>query len=298
MPLTQDRLDQLIDVPRRVWDPTEGHHSRHGERTVSRIYGLEVHWDGTPGDLTDHFDTEDELLSFERFHEVSKGWYDLFYNVATDVEENFYEGRDIHRPLAVEPLLLDDAALRHGHQHHHPRRGAGARPSDLPGVGAVDPTRSPATLRGHGERGSTSCPGPQVLSIINRLRAGWIPKGINMSDTEVVIDHTIPEAVRADVDYALEQGIASRDPETGDIILPGAYTPAWRVVTFIARSHRDLANQIEALPVGGEGPRGPRGLKGDTGPAPTTGEIREAVRAEVNYIVDQVFARMAQKITS
>ena len=98
MPLTKNRFDQLIDVPREVWDPTEGHHSRHGERGILAIYGLEVHWDGSPGDLTDHMDTPDELLSFERFHEVSKGWYDLFYNAAADSEENIYEGRDITIP--------------------------------------------------------------------------------------------------------------------------------------------------------------------------------------------------------
>ena len=118
-----------------------------------------------------------------------------------------------------------------------------------------------------------------------------------MSDTPI-IDHTIPDAVRADVDYALEQGIATPDPTTGDIIQPGNFTPTWRVVTFISRAYRKLSDRIDALPAGERGPRGSQGKKGDPGRPPTPAEIREAVRAEKDFIVAITKAAIAEDLQS
>lgn len=184
MALTQARYDDLIDVPRAVWDPTEGRHSRHGERPLWAVRRVEVHWTGSGGDLLDHADTGDELLSFERFHEVSKGWYDLFYNVGLDSEEHTYEGRDITIPSqsdlrdALTLLVVvgpdQEDAIR-GDLYNAFARGI------YRAWGAVDPDRSQASLGYHGERSSTSCPGTQLAAIVNRLRNGWIPPGGNVT---------------------------------------------------------------------------------------------------------------------
>ena len=57
MSLTRASLDELIDVPRALWDPTEGTHPRHGERTLASVYGVEVHWVGTGNPADDVDDT-------------------------------------------------------------------------------------------------------------------------------------------------------------------------------------------------------------------------------------------------
>jgi len=171
MALDQERYDAAIDVPRNAWDPTEGQHPRHGERTLASIVGVEVHWTGSPGDIADHHDTTTELLSFERYHEVTKGWADLFYNVALDTQGNTYEGRDItiasQSNLAAWLTLLvvvgpddtpttpDWAAIE-----------AGIRRVWR----AVDPGQDPRTLRYHRERSSTSCPGDDLAAMIETIR--------------------------------------------------------------------------------------------------------------------------------
>lgn len=282
----------FIDVPRNAWDPTEGFHSRHGERTFDDIDIVEVHWPGADADFADEGDTGEELLSFERFHEVSKKWYDLFYNVGGDTEGFTYEGRDHTIPSQsnLRNVLTYLAVVGTNDELFQEQIDALAS-GIFRAWTAVDPDRKPSTLRTHQERpgASTSCPG-FVQEIVDRLRSGWIPQGVTMSEVE--IDHKIPDVVREDVDYALEEGIASRDEKTGDIILPGNFTPTWRVVTFIARAHRSLSERIDAIkPV--EGPRGPKGPKGDPGPKGDSADIpmadlQAAIRREMPAIIRAV----------
>jgi len=180
MALTQASYDKVTDIVRAIWDPTEGHHSRHGERAYSNVLTLEVHWTGSGGDLLDHLDTADELLSFERYHEVTKGWYDLFYNWAGDSEGNIYEGRDMTIPSQSNLYYVATFLVVQGPDQR--------LPIDTPAYnsialaiwrawGAVDPQRHPSTLTYHKERASTSCPGNDITQIIHRLRSGWTPLG-------------------------------------------------------------------------------------------------------------------------
>lgn len=164
-----------IDVPRNAWDPTEQPHDRHGERTFADIGRLEVHWPGID-DIADHGDSPEELLSFERHHEVSKGWYDLFYNVGLDTEGNSYEGRDatiksqagLESVLSMVVMVDVDGGLRVGE-------------FDLLAArvwqwwGAVDPERKRGSLGYHSQRATSACPGDVVRSIVHTLWAGWIP---------------------------------------------------------------------------------------------------------------------------
>ncbi len=166
-----DAYWQIIDVPRRSWDPTEGRHRRHGERSFDDITGLEVHWVGT-GSVGDHGDTGTELLGFERFHERTKGWADLFYNVGLDTEGNTYEGRDVTIPSQsnLRPWLtllcvvgdrdnLTDAEL------DNIERGIGRV------WRAVAPNPKPFTIRVHGDRAATSCPGTQIRDLVHTMRS-------------------------------------------------------------------------------------------------------------------------------
>lgn len=173
MALTPVSYHDLIDVPRNVWDPTEGHHSRHGERRYSEITGVEVHWAGSPGNLADHGDTDEELLSFEAYHEVSKGWYDLFYNVACDYEGYVYEGRDITIPSQGNLTNWMTFLVVAGPSDPAPPVVVFQRIFDA--WLAVSPSLDPAALRYHNERSSTTCPGPYVEDGVNLLRAGWTP---------------------------------------------------------------------------------------------------------------------------
>lgn len=166
----------IIDVPRNSWDPTEGVHRLHGSRPLDQISGVEVHWVGT-GAVGDHGDTGTELESFERFHEVSKGWTDLFYNVALDTQGVTFEGRDITVAsqsnlthwltllcvVGTEDRLTDDDVqnLKWGIWRVW---------------GAVDPARSPETLRRHRDRASTACPGHVLTAIVSQLHNAERPK--------------------------------------------------------------------------------------------------------------------------
>lgn len=166
----------LIDVPRSLWDPTEGPHSRHGERAIEDITVVEIHWTGAPGSIADHGDTGTELLAFERYHEISRGWYDLFYNLGLDTDGIIYEGRDVTIPSQTN--LRDTLTVVVVVGPDDPPLTVAEREAILGGIfriwHAVDPTMSPASLRTHRERASTTCPGV-IQDLVNEIRAGWRP---------------------------------------------------------------------------------------------------------------------------
>ena len=261
MTLTIERYKSAIDVPRALWDPTEGFHSRHGERTYGDIDRAEVHWTGTGGDFLDHADTADELLSFERFHEVTKGWYDLFYTSGGDSEGFIYEGRDVTIP--------SQTSLRHVWTHlvvlGPDQRLVPGTPEYLAiaqGIlrvwYAVDPQLRTSSLGWHSERAFTACPGEDVIAIIRRLHSGWRPM-------EPISYHpTDPNRLGNDPEIARVRGFwnGSRPNE-----------PASRaeVATMVNRAVEFVRSTVAAGPRGPKGPAGPVGATGPRGPAGPAG---------------------------
>ena len=175
MALSLAALTAQIDVTRDIWDPTEvSRHSRYGERSYESITGVEVHWVGT-GAVADHGDTSTELEAFERYHEVTKGWYDLFYQFAIDSEGFTYEGRNATIPSQSDLKNWLTCLFVLGEDDPPPPLVMYQRLYDV--WGAVDPSRNPSTLRFHGERSSTGCPGPDIETGVRLLRSGWNPYG-------------------------------------------------------------------------------------------------------------------------
>lgn len=283
----------LVDVPRRAWDPTEGAHSRTNERGLSDITGLEIHWDGSGGDLTDHGDTATELLSFERFHEQSKGWYDLFYNLGADSEGNIYEGRDITIPSQGSLYSWATMLCVTGTNAITPEEELVFARSIFRAWTAVDPSRSRFSLRVHGERGSTSCPGPQLTNIVNRLRDGWIPEGINIMTT--------PQ------DFLFENlgGLDDAKNAKANGFWNGsdpAMAASRSVVAVVAQRAYEKAVEDAIKSAAVEGPRGPKGPKGDPGPKGDSAsiplaDIQAAIRAEMPAIVRAVKDELARDLS-
>jgi len=318
MALTQARYDHVTDIVRAIWDPTEGFHSRHGERSLGSILFLEVHWTGAGGDLLDHLDTADELLSFERHHEETKEWYDLFYNWAADSEGFIYEGRDMTIPsqgsLRTKATLLlvqgTDQRIAPGEPDYLNFARAIYR-----AWGAVDSERNPATLQYHQERSSTSCPGRDIIQMIDRLRSGWIPPGADMADhTHKYMDLS----AFADAEEAKGKGFWDGSDPTGATSRSVAAVMVNRADKQAQARENVLLDQIKALqntvstlqrrlddlpapvpgprgPTGKPGPRGLRGatgLKGDPGLRGDPGEMAPPIDPKV--AVDELVRRFTE----
>ncbi|MEE9125364.1 MAG: hypothetical protein V3U14_12875 [candidate division NC10 bacterium] len=291
MTLTSPRLEQTTDVIRAIWDPTEGFHSRHGERSLLDIDRVEVHWTGTGGDMLDHFDTAEELLSFERYHELTKKWYDLFYNWGLDSEGFIYEGRDMTIPSqsslrSVATLLVvmgpDEMLMP----------GTPAYDAIAFGIwrawGAVDPSRSSRSLGWHQERSSTSCPGPDIINLIKRLLGGWIPEGTQMTN------ELVPEDLSNHAD-------AQGSKALGFISGEGARVASRSVVAVVAyRVYSLLNKRIAAIsaepgPQGRRGATGLQGFKGDRGLQGPPGRQGAPGTANIDDLADAVVAKLLER---
>lgn len=239
MSLTRARYDALIDVPRALWDPTEGRHPRSGERTIGSIVGLEVHWIGD-GSVGDHGDTGTELLDFERYHERSKGWADLFYNVGADTEGLSYEGRDVTiasqanlaRWLTLLIVLGDDDTPTEAELDR-------IRFTIWRWHRAIDPTGSPSSIRRHRDRASTACPGSQVSTLVDEIRAGWIP-----AIPEGITTMTAPITFYDDSDAKKTLAVDTAPDGRPRVFTYGTYRPgqgiaarglSWVALHYIAR---------------------------------------------------------------
>lgn len=123
------------------------------------------------GAVGDHGDSGTELLNFERYHEVTKGWYDLFYNVGCDTEGFTYEGRDWTIPSQSDLKGWLTFLVVLG-QNDRPTKQELDRIKFriLQFWHAIDPNTHSRSLRYHGERASTGCPGPQIKKIVEDLR--------------------------------------------------------------------------------------------------------------------------------
>ena len=159
----RQELIDLSDCPRLSWDPTEEPvtHTRTGED----IDVFELHHTGAPGPSTLTFAGKQEwLLSIERYHEVNKGWSDIFYHVFVFADGEIWMGRDIRRTSQAN---LADAVTVH-------------IPGDNPIITEAQhasllrvarwATTEPAKIRGHRDRAATACPGNSGAAEVLRLR--------------------------------------------------------------------------------------------------------------------------------
>ena len=155
-------LDMVL-VQRREWDTTEP--DRAPLRSWNDITGIEVHYTGAAGPKSLVFaDKKQWLLNIERYHEQTKGWSDIFYNLFVFADGEVWLGRN--------PLVQSQGSLFNWLTVHVPgtvgmeltdiQKSKIAAMADIVG----------GSLRGHQERSATGCPGDSAMSFIRAYRAG------------------------------------------------------------------------------------------------------------------------------
>lgn len=153
----------MVTIGRTEWDTTEP--ERAAKRSWSHITGIEIHYTGAPGPKSLAFaDKKQWLLNIERYHEKTKGWSDIFYNMFVFADGEVWLGRN--------PLVQSQGSLFNWMTVHVPgtvgmeltevQKSKIAAMSDIVG----------GSLRGHGERSATGCPGDSAMAFIRAYRAG------------------------------------------------------------------------------------------------------------------------------
>jgi hypothetical protein len=154
-------LDMVL-VQRREWDPTEP--DRSPLRSWNDITGVEVHYTGAPGPKSLVFaDKKQWLLSIERYHEQTKGWSDIFYNLFIFADGEVWLGRN--------PLVQSQGSLFNWLTVHVPGT-TGMELTNIQKTKLAKMADALGGLRGHGERAATSCPGASALDFIHAYRDG------------------------------------------------------------------------------------------------------------------------------
>ena len=160
-----DRGDYLamIDVSRNQWDVDEP--ARSPLRSWIDITGCEVHYTGASGPRSLTFkDKKAWLLGIERYHEVTKKWSDIFYNVFVFADGEVWAGR---------PELVQSQRSLFNWLTIHVPGGVGMQMTDIQRQTVADiASIVGGELRGHGERAATSCPGDSAMAFINEYRTG------------------------------------------------------------------------------------------------------------------------------
>lgn len=165
-PAPKDKGGQImamVTVGRNEWDVDEP--ARAAKRSWDDITGVEVHYTGASGPKSLAFaDKKAWCLNIERYHEVTKGWSDIFYNIFVFADGDVWLGRT--------PLVQSQASLYNWLTVHVPgtvgmtvtdiQKKKIAKMADIVG----------GNLRGHGERAATGCPGSSALEFIQSYRDG------------------------------------------------------------------------------------------------------------------------------
>lgn len=86
----------LFDIRRAVWDTDE--EAVTFTRSADDIALSEIHHTGARGPVDMTFAAKQRWLkAIEYFHEIGKGWTDIFYHVFVFADGEIWEGRDIRR---------------------------------------------------------------------------------------------------------------------------------------------------------------------------------------------------------
>lgn len=153
----------MVIVDRNEWDVTEP--ARAAKRSWHDVTGIEIHYTGSAGPKSLAFEDKKQwLLNIERYHEVTKGWSDIFYNMFVFADGEVWLGRN--------PLVQSQGSLFNWMTVHVPgtvgmtlteiQKSKIAAMADIVGGG----------LRGHQERSATGCPGASAMEFIHSYRAG------------------------------------------------------------------------------------------------------------------------------
>ena len=152
----------LFDVRRAVWDTDE--EPVTFTRSADDIALSEIHHTGARGPVAMTFAAKQRWLrAIEYFHEIGKGWTDIFYHVFVFADGEIWEGRDIRRTSQGN---IGTAVTVH-------------IPGDNPVVTAAQRASLMRVLRWagpmvrdhKGRPASTFCAGDNVRAILNSLRA-------------------------------------------------------------------------------------------------------------------------------
>ena len=151
------------DVTRDEWDPNDNTPS--ATRTSEDIRGFELHHTGGTGPRSLTFqDKADWLLGIERYHELSKKWSDIFYNLFVFGDGEIWEGRrsDRSSQSSVAQYLTV----------HVPGNNSAITEPQYQSLLRVARliTTDPGLIRGHSDRAATECPGDTGRAALARIQ--------------------------------------------------------------------------------------------------------------------------------
>jgi len=155
----------LFDAKRRDWDPDEP--TASFTRSVSDITEFELHHTGASGPSSLTFSAKKSwLLGIERYHEVTKSWSDIFYQVFVFADGEIWEGRDVRRASTSKAANAITVHLPGNDPKVTP-----AQHESFVKVARWATFGDPAKVRGHSDRSATACPGNNGRIELDAIRA-------------------------------------------------------------------------------------------------------------------------------
>jgi len=155
----------LFDAKRRDWDPDEP--TASFTRSVSDITEFELHHTGASGPSSLTFSAKKSwLLGIERYHEVTKSWSDIFYQVFVFADGEIWEGRDLRRASTSKAANAITVHLPGNDPKVTP-----AQHESFVKVARWATFGDPAKVRGHSDRSATACPGNNGRIELDAIRA-------------------------------------------------------------------------------------------------------------------------------
>jgi len=191
-------------------------------RNWSDIHYAELHHTGDRGPVSLSFEHKRRwILAIERFHELGKGWTDIFYHVFVFADGEVWAGR--------MPLRSSQANLHQVITLHLPGNNPVPTEAQIRSIERLLIEWELQEVWDHQTRpAATFCAGPNVRAIIPRLNE-TIQKGTTTMP--------IPESVNDDFIYAHDKGIVTPgDNPYGVMNDPEELIPAWRAAVMAARA--------------------------------------------------------------
>ena len=219
--------NSMLSARRTAWDPTEGVTTLN--RAADDIVAFELHHTGGPGPASMSFyDKQKWLLGIERYHEETKGWSDIFYNVFVFADGSIWEGRNMLRSSTSK---AHDALTV-----HIPGNSPEITPEQheaLVRVARWATLGNPANVRGHSDRATTACPGDS-----GRAELTAIKEALTMNPDHTHVYQDLGD--HRDAIAAAKSGIWNGDNPTGA-------ASRSTVAVMVQRAIDDLMDEIQIL---------------------------------------------------